>query len=274
MLKRYDTRPSYAVIDKNSPLARGLVFAWIPTIETGAKAIDISGKGNHGTICGATWVNDKYGKALRFPGSASYASIGKPILAGLSSFSIVTAIKTSQMNSAGGKAIYSERPATGNDILKIDSCGNNTQSNKVFFTYRNDSGNLIQSDGIATINDGVKHPIAVTKKSSDIFVYVDGKQDHWANWPYNDNMTNSGMDSRIAGDIVATYTLDGIVYYVLLYNRALSPNEIYALSRPDPLLGGLIRNPARHYLYNQPVGGSYNIPAHMHYYESLRRASC
>ena len=60
------------------PLDKGLVL-WLPFDDrSGAKAYDRSGKGNHGTLYGPTWVAGRRGSALSFDGVDDYAGLGTP----------------------------------------------------------------------------------------------------------------------------------------------------------------------------------------------------
>src|SRR5262245_59216846 len=62
--------PLYAVATNSSAAAvpSGLVGAWSFDETSGTTAADVSGKGNNGSVSGATRVAGKYGNALSFDG--------------------------------------------------------------------------------------------------------------------------------------------------------------------------------------------------------------
>ena len=57
---------------------QGLVANYTFAAGTGTRLVDHSGRGNHGEIHGAVWVDSPWGKALRFDGKDDYVDLGQP----------------------------------------------------------------------------------------------------------------------------------------------------------------------------------------------------
>ena len=168
-----------------------------------------------------------------------WAEYSSPIINTSSTWTIEAIVNTTVANAASGRAIYAERAATGDNIIKLDC--NQTATDGIFVTLRNDAGTLLQTSGfgIPAINDGVDHHVAVTRNGSSIYLYFDGVEYGPATWSGGSTFTNANRRSRIAGDAGdgnADFT--GVVDEVALYDTALSAARLsahYTAFAPSPV---------------------------------------
>ncbi len=170
-----------------------------------------------------------FGKSLRFnSGAGNYVTLKtSAILAGQTNATIVFWMKSIQIPPNGSTipAMYCERPASGNDILKVEF----GTTGRLRVTYRDDAGTLNQPTNASgvKINDGKWHMIAIVKSGTSITFYVDGVVDHTATLTATDTLTNANVNVRLGSDIT-----DGNAFYngrldeVRLYTRPLDAAEV------------------------------------------------
>lgn len=201
---------------------------------SGASVTDYSGSGNTGTITGALAnPSGALGQALSFTvsGLTNYvtAKNGR-ILSGDSALTMSAWIKTTATNNANGRAIYGERAASGNDILKLDSFVNGICPSSVLLTIRNDAGTVLQGACATSkpVNDGKWHFVAITVNGTAVVTYVDGIQRNTGNWTGGTTFTNASVQSRIGSDIVDTLntTGTGVIDNVELFSSAVSAAQV------------------------------------------------
>lgn len=124
-----------------------------------------------------------------------------PIVAGLANWTVACWVRTSAAgNFAGGKSIYSERAASGDDILKVDSMDTAGTPNGVFITYRNDAGTLTQVRVANVINDDVRHMIHAILTAGTFELYLDGAIIHSQSRGGDDSLTDSGIEAWCGAD--------------------------------------------------------------------------
>ncbi len=219
--------PAGVALAVGHPLTAGLVGGWFFTIGGGKQVPNIVAAPSYATLD----ANVTRGMSIGTPAaiwttgtSGIVATQSGPLLGGRPNWSIVARMYLPTIGGSG-RAIYCERAASGNDILKLDYQGNN--GDQLDLTYRNDSGTLIQLAS-ANIHDGRPHDVAGTKRGTDCRIYIDGFQVNQGTFgSSSDAFTDAGLASRIgadAGDSNAYWL--GSIYYVLVYNRTLSQVEI------------------------------------------------
>jgi len=223
-------------IDWANPLSRGLVGCWLFNERSGTIVQDLSGNRNHGTLVGdPTWIPGKFGSGIDFDGIGDYVLLYDGALIATSANATVTAwIKTSASNLDGGRPIYCERAASGDDIWKFDSLDLNHSTNGIQFAHRDDAGALtfVYATNEIVINDGKWHFVAVTKQGSSIVLYVDGVVDKTGTLNGSDTFTDAGLESRLAIDgAYPSYATIGQIDHVMIYSEALSASEIAQLYR-------------------------------------------
>ena len=231
------------ILDGGDAINAGLL-RFLPLAEdAGAVLFDVSPLQRDGLYTGgvARVIAPKLGKVANFPSSGRYGLVnsGKTV-SGLSHWSIaVWARIPSGYSSFAGSCFYSERAASGNDIVKLDGLSSGLGlSNVPFITMRDDAGTLIQGCAASTaVNDGEWHFIVATKAAGTLSIYVDGKRENTAAWAGSDTFTDAGIESRIASDQAAPGdSAYGDYGLVRLYARALTPSDVSRLYA-DPWAG-------------------------------------
>lgn len=165
---------------------------------TGAPAV-INGSvtGSVGTIGREAYFNNSNSNYLKVASGT--------ILAGKPNFAVLAVARTAQSSTTSGRNIYSERAATGNDLLAIQQTATVSGGVATRVAYRNDGGTLLLHTGATSISDSHPHAIMWTKTgssgSSNSRLFVDGKLDGTGNFSSNDAMTDANLESRIGNDI-------------------------------------------------------------------------
>ena len=216
--------PLGARIDWSHPLARGLVGCYLLNENIGTKVNDLSQR-ETGTISGPDcyWNND----ALRF-------SLGDYVECGTTpyinqQFTIAFKMK---MNSTPGNypTFLSKRNTYATmewELFYYISVG------KISFWFGNSGANHIDFTGF-TPQVGIKYSIVV-RRHNDVFTeFVDGelRSTQTNSNPIPDTGTEKLRFGVLGGDSTTEY-LDGWLWYVYIWNRALSEAEIKLLHK-DP----------------------------------------
>jgi hypothetical protein len=217
------------------------VGAWAPSLgATGGRLFDHSLFGNHGTLTdmdpASDWVVSGGKGALDFDGTNDYVLVSdsKGLIAGSSNFTIsawsFAPSGLGQIN--GGRAIYCERGASGNGILKMDSYTSSPAADGLLLTYRNDSGNIQQT----LFEPGADHRgrwihAAITFSNGNTFLfYINGVQTNSLSWANNNTLTSANQ-TWISGDAQGPNSrFSGQLDDIRIYNRTLSAKEIRTLS--------------------------------------------
>lgn len=225
-------KPSLSVVDavklSDAPLADGCVL-YLPMDEgDGTITYDKSGNGNNGTVNGAVWVDGKYGKALQFNGVDDYVDVPDDASLDLSwEITLMVWVKTSNGNkqSVIGKG--------GAYLLYVG-----TISGGKLNTYLYGTSPLEWKHGNVTIADGVWHHVAFTYKAdggeNNYKLYVDGVLDvsFTVTGSIAVNPNRVGIGDRV--DVGFRDFYNGLIDEPLIFNRALSPDEIWQLYSSTP----------------------------------------
>ena len=154
----------------------GLVAEWHFDEGSGSVLKDSSGNGNDGVIHGATWVDGKYGKALRFDGVDDKVKLPYSVITGLTDVTSEFWIKTTD-DCAG--IITSANSVRDNEYLIYWNYA--TETHPHIKQHIKDEFHRIQ---INTITDGNWHHITIVREISKVSVYVDGAfEGLWTNAP-------------------------------------------------------------------------------------------
>jgi hypothetical protein len=191
-----------------------------------SNALDESGNDNHGTVNGATLIEDRFGKknsAYSFDGTGNKIVVQDvPLLNfGKTEFSIGVWIKTIQTGI--WKRIVTKRAHinTGNwySLAVLNGKAN-------FEIYAR--GNL---GSISNVNDGHWHFLFITRNLFNFSMYIDGNIE--STMVDEGRNLNSGMNTPLEIGIWATEsyggTFNGLMDDIRIYNRALSDSEIQQL---------------------------------------------
>lgn len=208
------------------PLTQGLAGAWL----LDHAAFDVTGRSpGIGSPSNATFVPQGAvaTTAAGYLPLRSTKLVGGEVNLTLMSFGVMTGTGPS-----GGRASYSERGSSGNDILKLGfTSGGGTGCE---LTYRNDGGTLSQLRGNKAINDGRMHQIVGRKVGTALTVWVDGILDNSATFgSASDAFTDATVEARALGD-KGDNTVSwnaGAVSAIYVWRRALTDNEIRWLAQ-------------------------------------------
>ena len=220
-----------------------------------SQAIPYDLTGRNGYLSGITaeFSGGAFGPGLRFSGGTEAVLKGSgPIAGGLSNWTIIAGIQTTAATSPSGRPVYSERAASGFDILNLQTMVDSVGTNQVVLTYRNDAGTLYRLAGSKVLNDGRVHQVIITKggleaatSSRGFHNYTDGALDdafESGSVPTNDNFTDAGVETWVGGDKGdATAQFEGIINYIFVLGTALPVEPIDA--RANAVVKELAANP-------------------------------
>lgn len=212
----YAPKPPFPVLNKAHPLAQGLVGAW-PMGENSADSslYDLSGNGNDGTLpTGATVTNGPFGSTIYSEGSNGSISTGYVMPA----------------NNYFTLSLWYNMTSTVNYDHIIGSTTSDSWNNGFGAYYM--SGNLkfwidtYSAHSIQAATTGATwHHVALVYDGTNMSMTLNGVKTTAA---YSDGFANtSGL--FIAGTVNNSYNLDGSIDGVLVYDRALSDEEISVL---------------------------------------------
>jgi hypothetical protein len=193
---------------------------------TGTTWNDLSGNGNNGVLNGGVTFSASDGGALVFDGANDYFETDANIdLTGTDEVTIQVLVKTTTT----GTQLIAEHSVNWN---ANNSFGLAIENNKMLFTDHNQGYNSNYS--VTSINDGEWHLLTGTIDrslggSDQNKLYVDGED---PNYTVNrdlqaDNNGNYQSHKFYVGSRAgSSYFFDGIIAQVLLYDRALTSEEI------------------------------------------------
>jgi len=219
----------------------GLVSYWPMDETTGSTVTDVSSS-NDGTATGTTIVDGKYRKARSFNGSSDYINAGKD--------------STLDLTSTGSISVWAKpnRSYPSDDtntkyrgiIAKTSSGGSTGLSYWIDWRGTNTSRTLRARIGDGTNSQGVEINNFDFGGSWVHIVYTFDGSNH--NLYINGDLTNSPVTQTINAQILdqdlhigrafnsSSYTWDGLIDEVLIYNTALTQTQVdalYSSSRPS-----------------------------------------
>ncbi len=212
----------YPGINRQSSLSRGVVGNYSFWEGNGSRLGDTSNQSNHGTLTNmdsaTAWVGSPYGWALNFGirGSTDYIQVPTPALPG--DLSIIFLI----------------RPGSTTDNCYIsDFSGVNEFACIYGFQdgYYNIYGGAYPIGGNAANSQipmtgvGQWDHVAWTKRGSTLKGYINGREEISGAITAGDTIPSANLQiGRSYGS--STNSVNGLLAYYLLYNRALIPNEV------------------------------------------------
>jgi len=211
------------------PLDKGLV-AWYPFDDrSGSLLYDRSGKRNHGTIDGATWVAGRRGSALSFDGVNDY--VGVPDSSSLDIVNYVTMAAWIKPSFAGDG--YPYVASKGDDMYTLYL---NKATKKAMFGFRRASDNAWgQVIGATPLTAGTWNHIVGLYDGTDMKIYVNGVLDETASRP-GETIKTDNLNFYIGTLKGTSQPFDGIIDEVRIYNRALTAAEIKRLYESELML--------------------------------------
>jgi len=198
------------------PQDNGLV-AWYPFDDrSGAVLRDRSGKGNHGTLYGPTWVAGQRGSALSFDGINDYLTIPDiPIFSLASSWSFCYWMKTTDSN------IDVLIKYVGGNLILFRIFGDGRYEN-----YVSDGAHVVDLVTTGAVNDGVWrfHVLTYDIVAKTLLYYQNGILEKSGDTTAINLHAMSATTVVGRGDLSGGW-LEAIIGEVRIYNRALSAAE-------------------------------------------------
>lgn len=218
-------------------LQKGLVL-YLPFEEgSGTVTHDLSGKKHDGNIKGATWTDGKFGKALKFNGKDSYVEVPYS-----DDFAITDAITLGAWVTANipfplnWKGIINARKSTYGPFL-LQTGASTTAPLGEMGLYIGGAWTWSQTKN--PLDKSFHHLVGTFDATKGYVMYLDGQQ--------NDGPNSGGAKGNIDLDkgkegIVIGHNYgfdnrwwDGIIDEVVVYNRALTADEVAQLFKSPPV---------------------------------------
>ena len=211
-------RPDYSM-----PINRGLVGWWPFNEQMGGRALDISGKNNHGTLTsGVSWA----GSMLKFPGSEN-----RVITSGLAGgVSTDTATLTARFRCTSNPQNYApilNEPNSGYKGIIFSGAG----SNQVTCTWNSLQSEWDAATGLTVVLD-VDYFVAAIISPTGIDIHLFGNDGTYKTYTISETVTASGTDANWQSgseSSVANRNLYGMVWSRRIHMRSLSLLEIQRL---------------------------------------------
>lgn len=199
----------------------GMVLCWLMNKGSGKRVADLSGFGNHGTISGATWQDTKTG--LYFDNVDDYvekASNGLLNIGGDISFGCWA----KQITGGDGAIIVKADPGGGNRQYALYNSA--TETKAYFSTDGSYSAGYALANAYDISTSKFEH-LFIVKKGVKFYLYINGENKQSQNAPATTHKSATAF--RIGDWADASGPFGGYIPEVLIFNRALSNNEIKAL---------------------------------------------
>lgn len=209
---------------------KSLVAYWV--FDREGKLMDLSGKGNHGTISGATWTAEgRYGSALSLDGIDNFVNCGNSstLNIGLGSYSITTWINPTDLDLdiTYDEMLFEKRLNTDNRFYFRLRKSNFIQFYSVVATVVYDS----QKTGLSpALTKGVWNFLVLIINRTDdrLDIYINGAfaGSGDALGAAGVNISNTGNSIIGAGTIGTANFQKGIMDYMMIFNKALTAIEV------------------------------------------------
>lgn len=226
---------------KNSGFS-GLVAQWHMDEGSGSSIDDSSSNSNDGTVTGATWAGADGGRwytsttagfstgdSLSFDGTDDYVTVADSASLDVSNITIAAWIKTADDVTTTQFIIAKWDETLGNERSYAVSI-----SGSQFYFWTSPDGDSISQHSLirGTVAVNTWYHLAVTSDGTNKSMYINGSELTPAVlWS---NTIHAGTSNATLGRRVHATTqnyFDGIIDEVSIYNRALSADEVKALSQ-------------------------------------------
>ncbi len=198
----------------------GLVGAWLLDDGSGEAVMDSSGNGLDGEFATGTpqWVEGKFGGALKF-GGADMVTVADNDALDLTSFTIAAWINSPDTS---GKWHVIAAKETRNPTGRNYGIFGHVNTGVIHYSFT--SSGWKSYDAKTNVTDGTWHHVAATYQKPDFKLYIDGAVD--AQVAPNAEPETNNSPLYIGGCDIGGYWMTGTIDEVVLYDRALSEQEI------------------------------------------------
>jgi hypothetical protein len=222
-----------------------LVGYWRLDEGAGLVAHDDSGKGNDGTLVGASWVDGKFGKALSFNGSTNYVDCGSGASLNITGNSLSIAFWA---NFAASKTAYS--------IIAKDNVFSQKKSfevfrgadGRVYFDLMTDSYHELST---VPLSSGVWYFIVCTYDGGYMRIYVNDVAG--SSLAGTGNIVSSPRNLKFGTGGYNSAYYNGTLDEVMIYDRALSANMVASLYTMGPYVHPDSVSFANYYSFIDPL---------------------
>jgi len=224
-------------LNKNHPLARGLIGCWLFNEGSGNKVFDLSGNGRSGILVGAyAWGAGKFGSGVDLDGSSAYGKVTNS-----SAFEFGSGDSWSVL-----AWVNADTFGTMRNIARLDEGGTDrdlwlfryNDSNQLQITFGDSAGTLHTSTSTTTITTAGWHQVVcvVNGGQDKVYLYIDGIEeandtDTSSSWSTTPDPLGIGAYIGTNGTGTPKEFFSGLIGHIMLYNRALSASEISQLYR-------------------------------------------
>jgi hypothetical protein len=210
----------------SSLLARGLLLYYTFDKDEGDKVSDKGGKGNDGVVNGARWVSDgRAGGAVAFDGRAGKSVRVRPkgFFCGNQDYTFAVRVNIGEFRDQGEDRPIIWYGGEGHeDAAALVVNGNRLSS----LHYQDDCAFANYTPALHT---WIRVAVVYTREDRNVRLYVDGR--------LRDQSVHNGLDIKSADRLALGTSTDGQRRFtgsiddVLVFDRALSPEEIQALHK-------------------------------------------
>lgn len=201
----------------------GLAGAWEPTLgNTGPTLRDISGRNNHGTINGATWVAGERGPVLLFSGAGDVDLAPSLQLSVTNRFTFVIRAKIDNVTT--NQYLYGRDPSVAGEQHAIIS---GFSSGNVEFFAVGFSGSDPRTGSQLAIPDTTRiHQYTYAYDGVTWSGYIDGKQVFSVSRTFSLAPTLVSVRAKLGADSVGGSNFSGLIDQFIAHRRALTDNQV------------------------------------------------
>ena len=209
--------------DMGAAVTSGLVAAYGFEEGTGTATADASGKGNTGTLTGATWAAaGRFGRALRFDGIDDRVNVADSNALDLANrFTLEAWVNPATLT--GWRTVLMKEAADG---LAYAIYGNDNVPKPAAYARIAGEGASRRSAGTTQLPVNTWTHLAATYDGATLRLFVNGVQAGSA--ALTGTLLNSSNALSIGGSLVLGEYFEGLIDEVRIYNRALTATEIRA----------------------------------------------
>jgi len=222
----------------HADLTDGLIAHWALDETSGTTATDSAGSNDGTLVNGPTWVTGQIGGALNFDGADDYVNIPYTSSFQLPVFSVSAWINpTIDLASTGGTILARGEDAASDNwalVLRVAQSGSASEGVSIAYEGNGDQDYYWHTNFFPPINTWT-HIVATRSSDGTLSIYINGGlHSQWGATPTP--TSNCFQDFAIgatwlkkSGEPFVTSFFPGLIDDVMIYDRALSPEEVEQL---------------------------------------------